>query len=164
MTNKYGNVSIMKLMKKKLCSKHLYNCLCRGSYMLQRNKAYRWQAANMVDLTPKDILEKATKDELFTIRTFGIKTFEELISLVQMSDSEFELYSEKPKDTTKALGYSHRWVPVGQKLPNDGDRVLISFENSIDLVYFMNGEFVYSENDHADGVIAWMPSPKPARV
>lgn len=66
-------------------------------------------------------------------------------------DAEFKAYKLE-----KALEQEPKWIPVSERLPEDDDLYLITFDNGeIDLVAFDRGDFSYS------GVIAWMPLPQP---
>ena len=59
----------------------------------------------------------------------------------------------------EALKQEPKWIPVSERLPEEDDLYLITFDNGeIDLVAFDRGDFSYS------GVIAWMPLPQPYKA
>lgn len=58
------------------------------------------------------------------------------------------------------------WIPVSERLPQDGVEVLVSVdENSDDCGYhvclYRGGEYVRSESGYIFGVTHWMPLPPP---
>lgn len=59
-----------------------------------------------------------------------------------------------------------RWIPVEERLPEEGIEVLVSVdENSDDCGYhvclYRGGEYVRSESGYIFGVTHWMPLPEP---
>ena len=62
-----------------------------------------------------------------------------------------------------------RWIPVEERLPEEGIEVLVSVdENSDDCGYhvclYRGGEYVRSESGYIFGVTHWMPLPEPPEV
>ena len=65
--------------------------------------------------------------------------------------------------------YPPRWIPVEERLPEEGIEVLVSVdENSDDCGYhvclYRGGEYVRSESGYIFGVTHWMPLPSPPEV
>lgn len=63
---------------------------------------------------------------------------------------------------------ARRWIPVEERLPEEGIEVLVSVdENSDDCGYhvclYRGGEYVRSESGYIFGVTHWMPLPEPPR-
>lgn len=64
---------------------------------------------------------------------------------------------------------ARRWIPVEERLPEEGIEVLVSVdENSDDCGYhvclYRGGEYVRSESGYIFGVTHWMPLPEPPEV
>ena len=74
---------------------------------------------------------------------------------IRLTDSQWALLRNPP-----------RWIPVEERLPEEGIEVLVSVdENSDDCGYhvclYRGGEYVRSESGYIFGVTHWMPLPSP---
>jgi len=94
-----------------------------------------------------------------------------LVSKVYELETILNIY-----ETTKMKRDNRQWIPVTEKLPENGTRVLITFsllnkEPWIQCAWFGNPSIDFTENKNKPyfyvaagelkGVTAWMPLPKP---
>lgn len=62
-----------------------------------------------------------------------------------------------------------RWIPVTERLPTRGDRVLCFGDNGINIVDFVCGDkwcalpWFYLDGEQETGVAYWMPLPEPPK-
>ena len=87
-------------------------------------------------------------------------TAEERRQYGEIEDLEYEV---------ERLRAERRWIPVEERLPEEGIEVLVSVdENSDDCGYhvclYRGGEYVRSESGYIFGVTHWMPLPEPPEV
>lgn len=73
-----------------------------------------------------------------------------------------ELYKRKYKEAWDELSVErekHKWIPVKERLPKNGTRVLVTFEDGFVAAadYYGNGWDLWADSGD---VIAWMPLPE----
>ena len=71
--------------------------------------------------------------------------------------NEYPEYYEDVLDAQPTIDAEPHWIPCSERLPEDG-RYLCDYGDCIDFGRVINGEW------YVNGVIAWMPLPKPYEV
>lgn len=57
-----------------------------------------------------------------------------------------------------------RWVPVAERLPEDGECVLAVLRGTIAMAVWLRGEWRYWDTGERIDVTHWMPPPEPPEV
>lgn len=88
--------------------------------------------------------------------------------------AELQLKVEALEAQLAALIEQTRWIPVGERLPEESDKVLVWMEcpdlfiaPQDDFGYYINGEWIGDNTDsmvHSKNVTHWMPLPPPPEV